>query len=267
VKKVVEIWKETFIILGRYPQMFLPFLLVGIFSGIALYILYLSPQRPINLLLAPPIRAFFGEKFLHYPYNLYLLPKLYYYAHIFIGATLGILMNATACFMLKDIYYKKREPRILANSFFSLKRYLSLLGIWVIIFFLSYSWLRVMKIKGENSLFFSILSFLGVVFISTLFIYAIPAIVFEKRKIFSALGRSLGLFKKFPFLTLFLVFLPSSFYLPVIFLKRNTLFLMKHFFPEIIIFVLGIGISVSVVVDLFTATLPAILFLKEGGKK
>jgi len=267
VRKIIEIWKETFIILRRYPQIFLPFLLVGIFSGITLYILYLAPQRPVSFLLAPPIRVFFGEKFLHYPYNLYLLPKLYYYAHILIGATLGILMNATACFMLKDIYYREREPRILANSFLSLKRYFSLLGIWAIIFFLSYFWLRLIKIKGENSISFSIFSFLGNVFISTLFIYAIPALVFEKRKIFSALGRSLVLFKKFPFLTLFLVFIPSSFYLPVIFLKRNILFLMEHFSPEIIIFVLGIGISVSVVVDLFTTTLPAVLFLKEGGKR
>ena len=76
IKKIAG---EAFYIFKKYPRTALPLLIMGILDFVALYLLYLAPQRPVSVLLAPPVRAFWGEQFLHYPMNLFLLPKLYHW--------------------------------------------------------------------------------------------------------------------------------------------------------------------------------------------
>ena len=103
MKNILIIWKESFLILKKQKKVLIPFLISGLALGFALCLLYYSPRRPLLSLFGPPIRIFWGEGNLHYPTNLFFLPKLFYYANIFVNATIGVLMTAIATLFLKDI--------------------------------------------------------------------------------------------------------------------------------------------------------------------
>jgi len=266
MREAIKIWGKTLGIFKKYPKLFLPFLFVALVDGFFLYLLYLAPQRPVSFVLAPWIRRFFGEKFLHYPYNLYLLPQLYRYSHIFVGATLGILMSAVASFMIKEILENKR-PNMLIGSLLSLRRYFSLFGVWVITFSLSFFLLRmVRKIITNHHLLFFLFSLFVVAVVASFFIYAIPAIIIERRGFFSSIGRSISFFKRFILVTLILNLVPSLLYFPVTALKSKVSFLLHFSPPEIIIGVLSLGVVISLIIDIFTTASPVILFLEKGGK-
>ncbi|OQX79797.1 MAG: hypothetical protein B6D56_06370 [Candidatus Omnitrophica bacterium 4484_70.1] len=260
--KAIKIWKDTLGVFKKYPQLFFPFLFVALVDGFFLYLLYLFPQRPVSFILAPWIRRFFGEKFLHYPYNLYLLPQLYRYSHIFVGATLGMLMSAVASFMIKEAWENKR-PNMLIGSLFSLRRYFSLFGIWLITFSLSFFILRMVRKIITNHYLFFLFSLFVVAVVASFFVYAIPAIIIERKSFFSSLGRSISFFKKFILVTLILNLVPSLLYFPVTILKSKIPSLLHFFSPEIIIGVLSLGVVVSLIVDIFTTASPVILFIKR----
>ena len=92
MKIIGDVWKEVGRIVAKRPTVALPFLIAGLINAIALYILYLAPQHPVSALLAPPIRVYFGEQFLHYPANFLLLPRLFYAGEMVIDAFFGMFM-------------------------------------------------------------------------------------------------------------------------------------------------------------------------------
>ena len=137
MKSVIRTWKETLELFKKQPKLLAPFLIMAALSGALLYVLYLAPQRPVALLLAPPIARFRGARFLHYPYNLSLLPELFYYAHLLLSASAGVLMTGLAIGMIKEAHAGK-SPKILVNLINALRRALPLLGIWLIMFGCAY---------------------------------------------------------------------------------------------------------------------------------
>ncbi|MFH1996485.1 MAG: hypothetical protein ABIJ27_05745 [Candidatus Omnitrophota bacterium] len=262
-------WKKTFDIIKKYPQILTPFIAVGIIEFLALYILFLAPQRPVSILLAPPIKAFFGERFLHYPYNMSLLPKLMYYAHILISASIGILMTGTALGMIKDAHEKK-APKFLRSFAAALRRCLTLLGAWIVMFgllFLVKKGTALVTPETGATLTLSCLSYIAAVLSQVIFIYTMPAIMYEKKGLFAALKRGLQFFVRFPVPSLMVVFLPALLYIPVIISNFKIPMMLKAPFPEIIVYLLSAGILTTVVIDILITASSALLFLKEGKVK
>ena len=80
--------RRLFQLVRRYPIIVAPFIGVAMFEGFVLAVLFLAPRPPLSMALAPIIRAFWGEQFLHYPTNFLLLPKIFEYSRdgeIFFG--------------------------------------------------------------------------------------------------------------------------------------------------------------------------------------
>lgn len=265
MKMVIKIWRETFKVLRIYPKIIIPFIISGICSGLALYLLFLAPQRPVAYVLAPPVRAFFGEKFLHYPFSLHLLPKLFWYAQVFLSGSIGVLMTGAAIGMLRDIYNGK-VPGIFSNLIVSLKRYFALLGIWLIIFVVSFSFGKAVKvISPDNNItgLFFYLTYLVTILTQIIFVYAMPAVIIEKRNIFSSIKKNFSFLRRCFFSTFLLVITPGFLYLPVMIAKQNFPRLIKQLCPEVIVVVLGAGIFVSVIMDIFITISPTIVFLEK----
>jgi len=265
MRRAIKAWKDTLGILQKHPKVLVPFVIAGIANGLALYLLFLAPQRPVSYVLAPPVRAFFGERFLHYPFHLFLLPKLLYYAQILVSASVGILMTGVAIGMLKDVKAGLRCG-LFRNLFISLKRYFGLLGIWMVIFLITFPLTRVYKVVDLNESLLGLVSYviyLVAIFIQFIFIYAMPALIIEKRNILSSIKRGLWFLKRFFFPTLLLVMVPVLLYLPVMLLKQNLGQLVNKFFPEIIVIVLGAGIFITLIIDILTTACPTVIFLKE----
>lgn len=270
MKIAIKTWGETFKILRAHPVIWLPFVIVGLFDTLVLVLLYLAPRPPLSALLAPPIRAFWGERFLHYPFNLFLIPRLFDYCHIISTAFMGVLMTGAAIGMLKQAK-EGTKPNILFNLIKSLRMYLRLLVIWLVMFGLVSA-----VFKGLPAIFhfkqgvaFQMViyaAFFISILIEAIFIYAMPAVIIEEKKAGAAIKRSIS-FSKSAFLpTLILVGLPTLIYIPMIILRGKLPVLMSKVFPEAVLIFLGIGIVISVIIDCLVTSSAAILFLnkKEG---
>ena len=267
MKLAIGTWKETFKILTANPAIFLPFFIVGLVDAGLLTLIFLAPQFPFSLLLAPPIRAFWGEAFLHYPQNFLLIPRLFSLAHIASGAIIGLLMTGLAIGMLNEAKQGKK-PQILLNLVSSLKRYFILFGIWLILFILSGLVYRIpnLFLSPTNRIAFQAaiyLSFLFVILIEVFFIYAFPAAIVEKKGLIKALKSGFILSRSNFLATLILLLIPSLLYFPIMALKGNQSALMNRFFPEIVLIVLGLGIVVTVLVDYLVTSSITILFLNK----
>lgn len=256
MKKII---KEAFAMLRRYPNLSAPFLIIGVIDFCALYLLYLAPQRPIAIVLAPPIRAFWGERFLHYPMNLFLLPKLYNYAYTVLLATLGVLTTGCAIAMIKEACSGKK-PAVARNLFYALQRYVSLLIIGVIIFVVSF-FLGKASTQLTGVLFY-VIHFIHIL-VQVVLLYAMVAIVLKRATVISAIRQSFLLAKRSCVATLIIAAITVILYVPVVVLKQQLGPLVNTFSPGIIMVVLSIGIIVTVIIDTVITFLVSLLFLEQ----
>lgn len=266
-KLAVDTWKATFSTLKKNPSVFIPFLIVGLFDVFILALIYLAPRPPLSALLAPPIRAFWGERFLHYPFNFFLIPRLFNYGNTISTAFIGVLMTGLAIGMLNETKGGS-SPGILFNLIKSIKMYLKLFLIWVVMFGLVTVVFKglpfALHLKGRQALLIALyVSFLISILIQVIFIYAMPAVMIEKKRIWPAIKRSVS-FSRGAFLpTLFLVMFPTLIFIPMIILRGKLPVLMSKFFPEMVLIVLGLGIVVSVVIDCLVTCSATLLFLNQ----
>ncbi|MDD5729698.1 MAG: hypothetical protein PHN57_01020 [Candidatus Omnitrophica bacterium] len=256
----------TFKSVKTNPNLYLPFIIFGIVELTALIFIFLIPRMPFVLLFGPIIRTFWRDMFLHYPYNFYLLPKLASHSRTVLSVILGSLLTGAATAMVYKVYSGK--PVNLGEALkAALKKYIL---IFIVIFvvavlfhfsakfiaggianlFLEHRKLMFLKPGLWLAPFLVCLNFLLVVIFNSLFIYAIPAIIVDQKKLFPALGASFLLFKRFFFPTLCLVGVPMLIYIPLVVLNYNPEFLVRKLFPESVLLVQIAGVVLnSLIVD------------------
>jgi len=263
----------------RYPSILLPFFIKAIFEGIALTVLFYFPRPPFSIIFAQPVKNIFGASFLHYPYNFNLLPTLFYYGQIFIMLTLGAVMYGMAMGMVSQAHSGNEDVRIFGNFNRAVRRYFALTGVWLITFILSLVILKVPPIiikKLMQPSHFAVLLlqtavYLGIALIylvETLFVYAYPAIVIERKGFFSAIGRSFGVIRHVFLTTIVLIAVPRLFEFLYTFVRQKQQGLMNLTVPEITLVILGVSIAVSFIADSAVFLSTANLFiLKQETEK
>ncbi len=266
MRKAFQIWGDFFYILRRHPIIIFPFVLISLCNALALYLVYLAPQRPVSLVLAPPIKVFFGERFLHYPLNLVLLPKLFYYAQIAVSILLGIVLSAFAVRLVAR-GYKDIKGSLLLDLISVCRRYFAVLTVWLVPFILGAAAVKLLSRFAPSSGIIQIL-FAMAVFIFTMFfqlavIYMVPALVAGQKNLFAAWQINVRMLKNNFVATLFLVMVPVLFYLPVLWLKVKAVYMMSRFFPEIVLLILVVSIAVMFVIDLMIVGATSLFYLKE----
>lgn len=256
---IKKIAKGALYIFKKQPATVLPFLIMGVMDFVALYLLYLAPQRPVSIVLAPPVRAFWGGQYLHYPMNLFLLPKLHTYAHMFLLATLGILTTGCGIAMIQEAG-AARTPRLFSGLALAFKRYVSLLIIGVVVFLISFFLANVSTMVAAP-LAYGIYFFHIVMQI--IFLYAMVAVTVNKSTVVVAVKQSVALVKRCVIPTLLIAAIVLALYLPVMFLKQNLPFFIKKSSPDVVMVVLSINIIVTVIIEVITTFLVTRLFLEQ----
>jgi hypothetical protein len=279
-----KVFNTTAKSLKNHPALFVPFVIFALLEFIALIILYFAVRMPLRLIFGPAIKTFWGERFLHYPLNFLLLPKLASFARMGLSILFASLLTGMAVAIVLEVYHKKQIN--LQSAFKSaLKSYANLfivVFIFTTLFYFSVKIITIVLIRyfmaGHSRLLFlkpeiwlgpvlMAINFLIALLIQAAFIYAIPILIIEKEKLVKAIIKSLLLFKKLFVPTLILVGLPMLFYIPVIVLEYNSTILIGRTFPEIILWVLSLGTIVSsLVVDPLVTISTAVLYLmyREG---
>lgn len=265
----ISIWSVTFRMLRKYPRLLLPFFINALLEGLVLGGLFYFPRPPFSAVLAPPIKAFFGEPFLHYPNNFLLLPQIFYYGQVLIMMTAGVVMFGMAMGMVYQASSGEgEEVKIFGNLNRAIRRYASLIGVWLTTFIISLVILRgphFLAIKFLHPTTFAgiLLQMLfyagiGLVFLAeALFIYAYPAIIVERRKFLGAIKRSFGVSKRVFLTTVILIAVPRVLDVAVTISKQNLRQFMNLTFPEVTLVILVFGIIVTFITD-------SLVFLTAG---
>lgn len=281
---VKKAYNSTFRSLKATPALYIPFIIFAFFEFIALIFIYFAPRMPLRLIFGPPIRTFWGERFLHYPANFLLFPKLISLSRFALTVVLGSLLTGMAVAIILDIYNKKTIK--LKDSFLlAFKKYISLFSIVFIFSVIFYILVKIVTIglakyfiAGHSRLLFlkaslwlgplsSCINFILALLIQSAFIYAIPVLIIEKEKLIKSIIKSFGLFKKLFIPTLILVGLPMFIYIPILVLNYNTLFLIYRVFPEFILLVGFLGIIMSsLIIDPLVTISTASLYLNTRSK-
>jgi len=89
---IVNLYLTVLQLVKSRPKLFMPFIIFAVIDLSFLLIIYVVSQQPFNAVLTPPIKAFWGEKFLHYPYNFLLIPKLASMSRNFLSCVIGALL-------------------------------------------------------------------------------------------------------------------------------------------------------------------------------
>lgn len=257
-----NIYNETFKAFKNNPSILLPFIIFAISELVALFFIYLAPRAPLMVVLGPPIRTFWGERFLHYPANFLLFPKLTYLAKLGLTVALGSLFTGAAVSMIGDTY-RKKEINLLRVFKTAGKKYISLFGVVFILALILYIAGRIIALgKIETVPVLIGINFVVSVFIQAGFIYAIPLVMLKDEKLTKSILGSLVLFKRLCFRTLVLVGLPMCLLIPITVLGHNTPFLINRFFPEVILLVSFLDIIVSsLLIDPLVSVSATILYL------
>ena len=82
--KFGDVYGQVFEILRKDPTITILFALLALIEFVALTGLFLSHSAPFSYIFGPIIQTFYSEKFLHYPANFLLLPKIFNHAHLVI---------------------------------------------------------------------------------------------------------------------------------------------------------------------------------------
>jgi hypothetical protein len=263
------------------PALFIPFLIFAAAESASLIFVYLIPRAPFRAVFGPPIKAFWGEAFLHYPTNFLLLPKLASLVRMSLTVVLGSLLTGMAVNAVFNLH-EKRHINLTGSLKSAFKKYVELFII-VLVFTLLFYFLGKIILKGllgyfrfgHSRLLFlpaatwmgpilTVLNFIFAIFLQSAFVYAIPILIIEKQRLLESITKSFSLFKKLFVPTLILAGLPTLIYIPIIILINNNAFLIDKVFPEFVLIVLFLGTMVSsLIIDPVITVSTTLLYLAQ----
>lgn len=274
-KSLVEtIYQLTFSALKKNRVLFAPFLIFALLDLVGLIFIYLAPREPVISFLGPPIKAFWGESFLHYPFNFLLLSKLESFNRMGLYIIFGSLLTGAAVALVSEIH-NGNGVTLIKSLRAAAKRYVSLLAVVLIVYLLFYLFAKIFAYFAAKYLFsrgiklaiLITMDFIAAILIQAVFVYAIPIIIIEKEGLIKSLRKSFALFRKLFIPTIALIGLPGLCYLPIQILQSDAPFLVNRFFPESVLLVAIVSVIISsFVVDLLVTVSTAILYLKNKEK-
>lgn len=260
-------WAGTIGLMVKRPIVIMPFICIAFLELLALEFLYFFSRSPLSYIANPIVRKFFGETFIHYPGNLVVLPRLFYYKQVAIYVLVGAFLTAMAINIFKNIksglpVKAKAMIRNTLKSYMSLMVYAILISVLVFVLqradtFIFSKAMRLLarllpvSITPVFGIGLTVFLFISNIIMQTFLIATIPIMVIEKVSLLKALARSVMLALR-NFLTVFtLIFLPFFIYLPVIILKSLSVQIMDKTFPEIGLYITAAGVVITIFLDSF----------------
>ncbi len=231
-------------------KLWFPFLVSTVTEIGLIGLIWLAPQPPFSDVLAPPIRYFFGERVLHYPWHLWFMYHAMKHTNLLASILVGAFMSGLACLMVRQ----SCEGRVgsLRDALISRQvRYGTVALIWMM------TWLAArgtMELLGRFSprtwTTFGI--GLGVaVLLQALLVYAIPVSVYEDLSWWRAMGRSIRETIRYPLSTLAMVVVPSGLVIAFSLLApsaRVARWMMRSA-PELVLLVILARLAIWLVAD------------------
>lgn len=272
-----EVWKVSFKSMWQCPAIFLPFAFIALCEMILLVILLLSPHPIMEPLLGPPIRRFFGEIFLHYPYNFSLLPTLFEYIDLPLSLLLMPLMCAATVGMV-SVVVNGKKANLGKNLKLAIKKYVPSLFFWVIVAFIYLGIFMLLKFLALHCYppalakvlhipswrMFTICQYLSLficLLVEPFLAYAIPIMILEKKRLFSAIKEGIIVGWSLYLPTIVLTLIPALFGACVVLVKQKMLSFFINLLPESVLGVMVGGFILTLFIGVLMTTSLTVLFL------
>ncbi|MDI6781756.1 MAG: hypothetical protein QME49_06630 [bacterium] len=272
-----DVWKISFKSMWQCPAIFLPFAIITLCEIILLIILLLSPHPIMEPLLGPPIRRFFGEMFLHYPYNFSLLPTLFEYASLPLSLLLMPLMCAATVGMTAFVV-NGEKAKLKKNLGLAVKKYVPSLFLWIIVLFIYICIFMLLKFLAVQCYppalakilhipswrMFTICQYLSLfvcLLVEPFLAYAIPVMILEKKKLFSAIKEGIIVGWSLYLPTIVLILVPALFGACMVLIKQKMLSFFINFLPESVLGVMAGGFILTLFIGVLMTTSLTVLFL------
>jgi hypothetical protein len=290
----------TWDVIRKYPVILVPFLITAVFKFLALLIAYWSPRMPFYGIIAPLVIRGGGTKlgnlfgfaafardpanpfylnpgYFHYPGNFEMLPAIYDFGQRWlIYLTVDAIMAGLAVGLIYAIH-SGSSAEITSNLRNAARRYPTLLVLWFLLLVMSIvlfrgpGWLLVRTgvhvTVGTANLITTVAIVIGVL-LDAFFAFLTPAVITESTRTWHAIGRSFSVARKVFLPTLVIVAIPTLIQIGVMFLRGQGHVLMIKTVPEIILWVIGIEIAISLMANVFlTAGTTTIFLLNKDMEK
>ncbi len=274
--------RQTIYILESYQDIWVPAIIILFIQLLVLELLYFAPRYPLSTFFGPIVQTFWGEKYLHYPFNLIELAEQFQLAQIPIYIFFSNYLMAVAIAVITDI--NRGQKIILGKKFIeTLRMYVSISMAACVI---SVSYVGLIKlydmvvqqaslIDPQKGILYVVkmivvdgapyLSLLIGIFITTLFAFVLPIIVIEKGKFFKALALNFRMIVRSFWLVLAIVILAHVPFGTILLLRTTIVKFSDTVFPELRVIILVISLTLLIVIDtmIYTAMTIYYLFKKE----
>lgn len=252
-------------------SIFLPFFLFTLLQSVLLAALILFFVPPFSHVLVPLMERLYGEPALHYPHSFVVLPALFFGANRWLNLLISWLVIGTATLMFAAKY---RSGTVQAGrSFYQALRCilpLFVLGLveWSLVFLFS----RLFRFMAPGILMWGAQShrlvrltgFLCNVVIITPFAFTTPQVVLGRRNIWGALTGSFSLARSNFGVTFLIIAIPAFLSWIVDIAAGRAPLVVTEFSPEIVVFLLGLGIVVTLMVNFVIVGALTALYLRTA---
>jgi hypothetical protein len=189
-------------------KLWVPFLIVAGAELLLITCIWLAPHPPFSFVFAPPVRYFFGDRVLHYPWHIWFLYHAMKHTHIIAATLIGAFMTGVACVMVRQVHEGKELS--LRDALKGRQvRYGRVLILWLISWGLAKGLgAAVAQVVPKTP--WAIWSIVALTMaLQMLMVYAIPAAVYNKTPWWNAVLQSVREAMAYPFSTLAIVAVPS----------------------------------------------------------
>ena len=234
---------------------------------IALVLLFLAPSPPVSYLLAPIIRTFWSDQYLHYPDNFLLLPKLFGHAHFLISTVIGVFVTGLVIKQIEGDWSGDR-PTAISSMQLVLKKYVALVVAWLISYGVYVASLRLLMavLPPVFPAVQLLVNFLLGVAVQAILAFFLPVLIVLNQGFLRSFWEAIRFGARNILLTSALILLPIFLALCFSVAKLYTPFFVRVH-PELVLWVLATGIVISVLVDLWVTSSVTLLYLKVRQEK
>ena len=212
VNSVKTLWStlcETAQLTGSQRKLWWPFAITACVELLLIALIWLAPQSPLSSVLAPPIRFFFGERVLHYPWHLWFLYHAMKHTHLVASTLIGAFLSGVACVMVRQVR-DGQVPSLRAALISRQVRYPTVLALWLTTWILAQGVSEIVNRVAPKSIEALWVGIGLTVMLQAAFVYAIPAAVYNREGWKTALIHSLRETLRHPLSTALIVSVPSA---------------------------------------------------------
>ncbi len=243
-------------------KIWLPYFVYAVlqFGVLTACVFYVHPH--VYPILSPLVALLGGaraELFSHYPGLYLLLPQVYQWGKLAFGIAFEGLATGLTVVLFAGYFGRHLTSRWRPSEAF--KAWPQLLLGWAIIagilfalhWYLPQMAADMLHRSPRRAAIFDVgLKFLTVA-IYSVFIYTLPALIVFRQNILMAFKTSFGYFLKYPMFSFFLALIPYLISLPVSYLSRSSEIIVTGFTPELMYYILLIGIIIDMFINYFVA--------------